>query len=147
MRLALLLTAVFVVAGCGGGDGQLSAEEYQEQGNAICTKYEGEIDAVPAPSGDDPQQLTAYLDKTIPLAEQQIADLRALEPPEDDQKTHDKMLAEADGLLGSARDLRTAVVAGDENGVNDAIAEADASNKQADELATDLGLDSCVTDE
>ena len=43
---------VLLAAGCGGGgsDTRLSREEFESQANAICAKYQKQLDAIGTPS-------------------------------------------------------------------------------------------------
>ena len=79
MRLALGL-ALFLAclaAGCGGGGGgRLSQEEFQQQANAICDKFDKKIQALGSPQS--PADIPAYVQKGVPLLRQGIAELRAL---------------------------------------------------------------------
>ena len=146
MRLRPLVLAVVVLSACGGDD-RLSEEEYREQGNAICSKYERQIDAVPEPRGDTAQEIVDYVDKVEPLAEKQVDEVRELKPPEDDQATHDEMIREAERTLDAIRDLRRAADANDPAAAREAIEQGESAGDNADALAKQLGLDACADDD
>lgn len=145
MRRAALVTAVatvVTVAGCGGDD-RLSSEDYQREGNAICSKYDRQIDAIPEPE-ESAESVVAYVNKVIPLVEDQIDEMRELKPPEEDQEAHDEMLREAERIVEAARDLRAAAEDNDQTAARQAIEAGDSASDNADSIAEDLGLDACV---
>ena len=142
----LLLAAVLTLGAC-GGDGRLSQEEYQEKGNAICSKYERQIDAVPEPSGGSAQDIVQYVTKVEPLAQKQVDEIRELEPPEDDQETHDEMIREAERTLDAIRDLGKAAEANDPASAREAVEQGESAGDNADALAEQLGLDACADDD
>ena len=85
MRKVVLAAAVVgLVSGCGGGSGRLSKAEYAKRADAICTKYNAKIRALGRPTAIS--GLPAYVDKALPLARKGDDELRALEPPKDEQR-------------------------------------------------------------
>ena len=144
--LVVLGALTLGLAACGGGDDRLSKEDYQEQGNAICSKYERQIDAVPEPR-DNPESVVAYVDKVVPLAEKQVAEMRDLKPPENDQDAHDEMLREAERVVTAARRLGTAAENKDQAAAQRALSDGESASENADAIAKDLGLDACVDED
>jgi len=149
MRLASVLAvgavgAALGLAGC-GGDERLSADEFRERGNAICQKYEKQIEAIPTPTslGDIPE----YVDEAIPIVEQEIEELKALEPPEENQETFDQMIAEAEKAAAVGPELREAAEANDRAEIERVLDEGNAAADRADERAQALGLNDCVDEE
>jgi hypothetical protein len=139
---ALLLLA----AGCGGGEDRLSTAEFQERVNAICTKYDKQIDAIATPSSVE--EIPAYVAKVLPLVEREVDEMKAVEPPEDDQETFDAMIGEAEKALEAGRDLSDAAEENDQAAIENALNEGNAASDRADEHARELGLTDCVnTDE
>jgi hypothetical protein len=147
MRGALTLVAgaaAFVAAGC-GGEGRLSQADFQEQGNAICAKYDRQIEDIGTPTSVE--EVPAYVDKALPIVERQIDDMKELNPPEDDQETFDDMIAEAEKTVEAGRNLGEAAEANDQAAIEKALNEGNAASDRADEHATDLGLTDCVEQE
>jgi hypothetical protein len=136
--------ALLAAAGCGGED-RLSRAELQERGNAICAKYEKQIDAIGAPSSVE--EIPAYVDKALPIVEREIEEMKELEPPEDDEETFDQMIVEAEKTLEAGRDLGQAAEENDEPGIERALNEGNAASDRADEHAQELGLTECVDEE
>ena len=147
MRRALGLTLFFacLAAGCGGGGGgRLSQEEFQQQANAICEKYDKKIQALGSPQS--PADIPAYVQKGVPLLRQGIAELRALNPPADVEDDYNRMLDETANAIPAAEKLADAAEKNDAAAVQDAIKEGQQADDVSDELATKLKLDRCAAD-
>jgi hypothetical protein len=148
MRIVLGASAVvaaaasLAAAGCGGGEDRLSTAEFQERVNGICTKYDKQIDAVRAPSSVE--EIPAYVAKVLPIVEREVEEMKAVEPPEDDQETFDAMIGEAEKALEAGRDLSDAAEENDEAAIENALNEGNAASDRADEHARELGLTDCV---
>jgi len=130
-----------VVASCGGEE-RLSQEEFQEQGNAICAKYDKQIEDIGTPTSVE--EVPAYVNKVLPIVERQIEDMKELNPPEEDQEAFDEMIAEAEKTVEAGRDLGEASEANDDAAIEKALNEGNTASDRADEHATDLGLTDCV---
>ncbi len=147
MRLALGL-ALFLAclaAGCGGGGGgRLSQEEFQQQANAICDKFDKKIQALGSPQS--PADIPAYVQKGVPLLRQGIAELRALKPPADVEDDYNRMLDETAKAIPAAEKLADAAEKNDAAAVQDAIKEGQEADSASDELAIKLKLDGCAAE-
>lgn len=147
----LAVGAIGIAAACGGSDDSessgLSAEEFRSQADAICAKYDEQTDAIAAPGG--PDEVEAYFTEVIPIQQQQLTELQALEPPEDLSARFD----EATGLLEEQISLAQQAVDQISGGTDPATAvqsfsdEADANGDRLDALATELGLTECGNDD
>jgi hypothetical protein len=148
VRLVLATIAVLAVAtACGGGGGggdRLSKEEFQQRANAICQRYDEKIKAIGSPTS--PADIPAFVEKGVPLLQQGIAELRALQPPEELQHDYDRMLDETEKAIPAARKLADAAAKQDAAAVQEAIREGQAAEQASDSLATKLGLADCVTE-
>lgn len=134
-------SAVLALAAC-GGDEQLSQAELREQGNAICAKYDKQIDEIAVPSAVE--EIPAYVTKAAPIVEREIEALKELDPPAEDQQTFDQMIAEEEKTLAAGRSLGDAAEKGDDAAVEKALNEGNTASDKADEHARTLGLDDCV---
>ena len=134
------LGAAFVLAACGGED-RLSREEFQKQGNAICAKYDKQIDAVATPSSIE--EVSGYVDKVVPLVEKEISEMKALKPPEEDQESFDRMIAKGEETKEAGEELGAAAEKRDEAAVQRALQKGQAAGNESDRLAGELGLDDC----
>jgi hypothetical protein len=143
--LGLALFFAALAAGCGGGGGDgLSQEEFRQQADAICEKYDKKIQALGSPQS--PADIPAYVQKGIPLLRQGIAELRALKPPADVEDDYNRMLNETAKAIPAAEKLADAAEKGDTAAVQDAIREGQQADEASDELATKLKLDRCAAD-
>jgi hypothetical protein len=143
--LGLALFFAALAAGCGGGGGDgLSQEEFRQQADAICEKYDKKIQALGSPQW--PADIPAYVQKGIPLLRQGIAELRALNPPADVEDDYNRMLNETAKAIPAAEKLADAAEKGDTAAVQDAIREGQQADEASDELATKLKLDRCAAD-
>ena len=136
--------AMLALAGC-GGDEQLTEAELREQANAICARYEKQIDEVPVPSSVD--QIPAYVGKAAPIVEDEIEALKELDPPDEDEETFDQMIAEAEKTLAAGKSLSEAAGKGDDAAVEKALNEGNVASEKADEHARSLGLTECIDED
>ena len=133
--------AVLAIAGCGGEDA-LTEAELRAQGNAICARYDKQIDEIPVPSAVD--EIPAYVTKAAPIVEDEIEALKELNPPDDDRETFDQLIAEEEKTLAAGRALSDAAEKDDDAAVEKALNEGNISSNRADERARTLGLTKCV---
>lgn len=134
-------TAALAAAAC-GGDERLSKEEFQKQGNAICSKYDKQIEAIGTPTSVE--EVPAYVNKALPIVEREVGDMKELKPPEEDQEAFDRMIAAAENTLEAGRDLGEAAEKKDDAAIEKALNAGNTASDQADEQAQKLGLDECV---
>jgi hypothetical protein len=145
LALGLALFLACLAAGCGGGGGgRLSQEEFQQQANAICDKFDKKIQALGSPQS--PADIPAYVQKGVPLLRQGIAELRALKPPADVEDDYNRMLDETAKAIPAAEKLADAAEKNDAAAVQDAIKEGQEADSASDELAIKLKLDGCAAE-
>ena len=133
--------AVLAVVGCGGED-QLTQAELRQQANAICARYDKQIDEIPVPSAVD--AIPAYVAKAAPIVEDEIEALKELDPSDEDQKTFDQLIAEEEKTLAAGRALSDAAEADDDAAVEKALNEGNIASSRADQHAQSLGLTECA---
>jgi DNA-binding NtrC family response regulator len=134
---------VLVAAGCGGGgsDTRLSREEFESQANAICAKYQKQLDAIGTPSSVE--EIPDLVEQALAILNKEVAEIAALNPPADMQTEFDAMIEASNNTKAAANDLSQAAKDGDQAAVQKALDEGNAASKKADQIATQLGLDSC----
>ena len=143
--LGLALFLALLAAGCGGGGGdRLSQEDFRQQANAICEKYDKKIQDLGSPQS--PADIPAFVEKGIPLIRQGVAELRALKPPAEVQEDYDRMLDETEKAIPAAQKIADAAKKNDAAAVQEAIKEGQQSDDASDALATKLKLDRCAAD-
>jgi hypothetical protein len=140
--VALAAGALALAASACGGEETLSKDEFEEQGNAICAKYDKQIEEIGTPTSVE--EVPAYVNKALPIVERQIEDMKELSPPEEDQEAFDAMIAEAEKTVQAGRDLGEAAEAKDDVAIEQALDEGNTASDRADEHATTLGLTDCV---
>jgi hypothetical protein len=144
-RAVFLVLALVLLAGCGGGGGKrLSREEYVSKADAICGKYNQQTKALSNPS--NLTELAAVADKTLPILDNALKDLRKLKPPVDEQATVDKWLDQVANLKGDLKDIRDKAKSNDMQGVQAVVPKAQEHNNRSNQLATQLGLKVCNKD-
>jgi hypothetical protein len=137
-------------AGCGGngggGDGgELSAEEFRQQADAICADYDQRIEDLGQP--ESLAQLNEFIDRAIPIIEEGFAKLRELDPPEELQADWDRAMELNEENLELTRELRDASEAEDQERVQEILAQAGENEQETDRLARELGLARCGEDQ
>jgi hypothetical protein len=142
VAVALVTGALALAASACGGEDALSEEEFQKQGNAICLKYDQQIEDISTPTSVE--EVPAYVNKALPIVERQIEDMKELSPPEEDQETFDSMIEEAEKTVQAGRELGEAAEAKDDAAIEQALNEGNTASDRADEHATTLGLTDCV---
>ena len=136
------MLAVALVAGCGGGGGKrLTRDEYATKADAICGKYTQQTKALANPT--NLSDLAGVADKTLPILDHAISDLRKLKPPADEQSTVDQWLTQVENLKGDLQEIRDKAKTSDVQGVQAVVPRATQDNKQSNQLATQLGMKIC----
>src|SRR5919202_5386925 len=141
-RVVVAFAVATLAAGCGGGSGRLSKDEYAKRADAICTKYNAKLKALARPTSIS--ALPAYVDRALPLARKGDDELRALKPPKDEEQTAKEWLDQNDSVVGPVERLRDAAKKGDRAGIQAALDEASSANQTANRLARKLGLGVCA---
>jgi hypothetical protein len=143
-RASLLVVALAVVlTGCGGGGGErLSRQQYASKADAICTRYNREITALKQPSSL--ADLGKSLDKLLQSFDRASKDLGALMPPENEQATADKWVAQIKTLESDLKAIRDNAKSNDMQGVQAAGQKAQQHNGRSNALAKQLGMKVCA---
>ena len=69
------------VAAAGASDTRLSREEFQSQANAICAKYQKQLNALGTPSSLE--EIPDLVEQALAILNKEVAEIAALNPPED----------------------------------------------------------------
>jgi hypothetical protein len=148
VRARLIFVALVLATGAAssacGGDDRLSQEDFRQQANAICAKYDEKIKALGTPASST--EIPDYVGRILPLLRQALAELRALKPPADLEDDYDGMLDETAKTIPAAQSLAVAAKKGNAAGVQDALAATRAAYQASNRLATDLELDKCAAE-
>jgi hypothetical protein len=142
--LALLTILVLTACGGGGGGKRLTKGEYASKADAICAKGNQQTKALQNPS--NLSELADVADKTIPILDNVIRDLRKLRPPANEQDTADQWLDEVEKIKDDLTEIRDRAKDKDMQGIQTVATKAQEDNARSNELATRLGLHVCNRD-
>jgi hypothetical protein len=143
-RLLALALSGLVVTACGDGRGRLSSDEYAKRADAICARYARAIQGLGQPKTLD--ELAAFTDRAVPIAQKAVDDASNLRPPQDEQKLADRWNAENQKVVDAIKRLGAAARKNDQNGAKAALAAGDTANTNANGLGRQLGMDACTKD-
>jgi hypothetical protein len=147
MRRAIpvALALVFLLPGCGGESGEpLTKEEYASKADAICGKYNQQIQSFANPKSLS--DLATVADRTLPVLDHAIRDISKLEPPASEKALSDQWLAQVRNLKDDLQEIRDKAKAGSMDGVRDVVPKATDHNSKANALASQLGMSVCNKD-
>lgn len=140
--LTVICAAAFAACGGGGDSGGLTADEYRDQGNAACQRYEEAVKKLAQPTSL--QDVSAYADDAREELASLVDQLESLDPPQDLQDRHDQLVAlgrQSEDALG---DLAEAGDSQSKTQMTKALAAAANLDQRSDTLARDLGLNRCA---
>jgi hypothetical protein len=145
-RAALVaLVLVVLLPGCGGASGKpLTKEEYASKADAICGKYNEQIKSFANPK--NLSDLAKVADKTLPILDHAITDLRKLRPPASEKALADQWLTQVKGLKGDLQEIRDKAKKGDIQAVQAVVPKATDHNAKSNQLAGQLGMSLCNKD-
>ena len=144
-QAAFAIVVMLVLAGCGGGgSSRLSKSDFDAKANAICDKYQAKINAVGPPKSVT--DVPGYIDKVLPLLREGTSKLDHLKPPADLQSTFDEWRQIQSDQVDEAVALKKAAGKGDGAEVSRIANEASAKNKRGNDLASQLGANTCAKD-
>ena len=107
-NLLPIATAALALSACGGDSGP-SKDAFIEEADAICAEAsdrseETARDEFSNQEDPRPDEVLAAVKKLIPIQRESIADVRALEMPEDDEAEINDLLDQADAALDDAEE-------------------------------------------
>ena len=139
--LVVLFSVALAVLAAGCGDQTLSRSEFVSKADAICSKYDKRLEALPEPKSID--DVGALADKAIPIVEDGIGELDDLDPPEELKGRVDRWLDLNKSELENFKRLRDAARKGDATRTQSLATQISATEKQADAAAREIGLKEC----
>jgi hypothetical protein len=144
VRRTFLLAASLPLVACGsGGDHRLSKEEYAKRADAICARFNRQQPSLPSLQNVTARQVARLADRTLPLLDGTIADLRRLAPPKDEEQLANRWLAAVRRLRVDARRIRDRARANDLGGVGAIVGPSQRDERTAEQLAAQLGTSVC----
>jgi hypothetical protein len=142
----MVALATFLAAGCGGdgGNGELTAEEFRQQADAICAEFEGKLDALEQPSS--PDDLKRFVNEAVPIIEEGTQQLNDLEPPEEFRDEWTRVVEINSENLDTIREVQAALEDDDVEEAQRLLQETSGNEEEADRLAREIGLTKCGQD-
>lgn len=139
--LAALLAALVVTA-CGGHT--VTKEDVIARGNAICGAALRDLRATPPPAAGETSLpgLAAYLRAVMPILQREVSNLQMLPRPAADRALLDQYVSAVAKSGATYRALAAAARRGDQDAVNQALAQLEAN--PASSLAARYGLNQCA---
>jgi hypothetical protein len=146
MRIAVACVALLVVLGFPGceEDGGKSKASFVEQADVVCSEAEQEISRVPQPQDPtDPLQLASFLERAVPVAQEQNAELKKLERPAEQSAQINELLAALDAEVSAAERMLAAAKREDRQAIQQLLTESGFASAQAKRAAEGLDLAVC----
>jgi hypothetical protein len=144
---AALVPVALLAPACGGGNGgggELSADEFRQQADAICAEFEAKLDAVERPASAD--DIERFVNEAVPIIEEGTNELNALDPPEEFEDEWTRVVEINEENLETIRGVQAAYEDGDLEEAQRLIQEAGGNEEEADRLAREIGLTKCGQD-
>jgi hypothetical protein len=142
--LAILAGTAALAVGCGGGGDRLSREELVSQADAICTRYDEQLEGLREP--ESIADVERFAAEARAIIRRGVDELRELEPPEDLEEDYDRWVATNEDALDLIDELEQAAAERDAQRVQELIADAERQDDEADKIARRIGLDDCADD-
>jgi hypothetical protein len=144
----LIVSGSLVLGGCGGGGSgkRLSKAEFSARANAICSMFAKKAAERVAAAGDpsslkDAADITAGL---LPLYAREIASLKVLVPPGDEQEAFEQAIDLSEDIRGVDEKIVAAVKKNDLAGAMKLAHENVATSRKQSLLYTELDLTKCA---
>jgi hypothetical protein len=145
-RFAALVVLSLAAAGCMGGDDDgVSREDYIAKADGVCGTYQVRLSRIPRPVTAEPTELSAYLERALPIAREQHEELADLPRPEgDDRDQIDQLLALLEQELDFNEAAQNAASEGDRARLDSQLQQGAAVSAEAGQLAEQLGFVVCA---
>jgi hypothetical protein len=140
----VLIAALLALSACGGG-GRLSKGEFRAKANAICSKYNAKIKGALANVSTDPHSLATAMDRALGYVKTGTKELDDLDPPKAYNAKYRELSRINHDEIATGQRLADAARTNDKAAIQSAIAQLESQGKDADRLATEMGLDSCAS--
>lgn len=148
MVLAILVgLGAILLSACGGGSSdRLSKAEYAAKANALCNDPELNKASDGLGSVSTPAELSAAIDKLLPLTKKMVAGLKKLNPPADEEATAKKAVAASEEAIAGIEEINAVVKSGDMTKAQKLFAKFQGTGNKADALFLELGAKDCAAD-
>ena len=140
---AALLAGALLAIGCGDGPEQVSAEDLVAQGDEICRGGQEQFTEIQADPPANSAEAVEQTERLIQESEDELNDLRDLEPPEELRDAYDRYLEARGRALEYLRRGRDAAEAQDSKGYLEAQAGVVKRAQERQQLAQAVGFQVC----
>ncbi|HSL64734.1 MAG TPA: hypothetical protein VK874_08755 [Gaiellaceae bacterium] len=118
-----------------------------EDGNAACAEAARQAEDVEQPSADSAEAVAAYANAVLPIARDRLDALEELEPPDDLERFHERLLTEQEQLVAAVETLADAAERDDRVTAGRAATEGAGARQRSRLLFQQLGLTRCAESE
>lgn len=138
--VAVGLVVVILLAAC--DDSGLSKEEFIARADEICADVNAKTQELEQPR--DPGEFTRFARRAQAITQQAVADLRELDPPEDDAALIDRMIDKIEEAVSVLPEIGDAVAAEDFQRVQELGMQVQDNAQEAQEIAQNYGFEECA---
>jgi hypothetical protein len=142
----LSVTPVLALAACGGDGGGSENDDFIAEADAACTDSTREINELYAQEGTPQsfEEAVALGAKRLPISEEAVEKVSAIEAPDDLADDFDEYLAQREQYLDLLRQQQQAGEAGDQASFDQLNAELGETSDAADAAGEQVGLEACA---
>jgi hypothetical protein len=147
-RLATLLVVaagMAVTGGCGSThSSSTSPAVFQASANSVCTKYNGQEQALPKPNSTDLPSVSSYVNKVVTLGQAEFSSLKGLSVPSADTQ---RMSSVFDGMqqqINTAQQVAGSLQSGQLGSASTSLQKLQAGDPSLNQQFDSLGLTSCA---
>jgi hypothetical protein len=130
--------------GACGGDDALSKSEFIAEADKLCQAFN---DKFKNANPQSMEQIIALFDQAIAAAGDTQAEFEDLKPPEDGEAVHQALVSSLRDSTDKVREARDAAKAGNGEGLQNAMREAEELGSRADAEAKAYGFKVCGSEE
>ena len=133
------LAALLLVGACSGGE--LTKEEFIEQADEICAEADEKTQDLEQPQSA--AELGDFVEQARSITIELLDDIRALEPPAEDQEQIDTMLSKIEEAIDFLPQIEEAARQQDTAEIGRLGQELQATAAEANQIAQEYGLQQC----
>jgi hypothetical protein len=141
--VGVLVGALALAGGCGGGNGRLSAREYVSESSAVCAHANRAIARITGPHLELAVQVSSPTGRVVAVHRQSVDSLRRLRPPKDYEGTSKVWIALVDQSIDELEAMRTSLRARDQNAAFEYAQKASVLDARSREIARKQGITPC----
>jgi hypothetical protein len=151
VRLLLVGVLALAAVGCGGGDSEVSEDEFIDEFDSVCEDLNDELDDIEADVGDleddDVEGVDDLVEEAGEVFSDGIDELSEIDPPEDLQDDVEELLGLLRDRAEVSDDLTEALDDVDSEAIEDAFDEIEELDADIQDVSEDIGLECYPGDE